>query len=325
MRAVRVGATGGTAPTVGASGGSPTPVAVASPEAVVPVAASVSAPAVGVVDPVGVVVEGVSEAAVRVRGGMLALGGGVTGLLEVALEWGPVGVRALFGREVVWLHPAIAESAGRFLARYGEYADAVEAALVKGGDGAVAAVGFGAHTRWRRRVSARFGGRYAQAMAAADAHVAQVRERLGRVVGRYLLVKKSEFVVYLVGERNEALAVFPVGVAVKRGQKARRGDLKTPEGPVGRWERDATPFFVGPLYRGDVVPDGGVIARAIGVDSGEREFGFLERGWLIMFHGTPDGGSLGARSSLGCFRMLPRHIEVLFEYVRAGMPVVVEP
>ena len=250
-------------------------------------------------------------------------------VVDDVLERAPAYLRGLFATELLSLNGATQPSAARFLAAYAGYTQAVGRALTAAGEAAAGPAGYGAHTRLRRRVAARFDARYRAAMSAADAHLAEFAERLNvraRAEPTYLLVSKSDFLVYLVGERrNDVLAAFPVGVGAVRGPKSRRGDLRTPECPPARATRTATPFFVGPLIRGDVVPNGGVIARGIGVDSRDAGFGFLEGGWLIMLHGTPDAGSMGTRSSLGCIRMLPRHIEVLFEYVKAGARVVITP
>lgn len=235
--------------------------------------------------------------------------------------------RTLFASELLALHPATADSVTHFLSVYSTYTQSVNAALTAGGEAQAGGAGYGVHTRLRRRIAARYAGDYRRAMAAADTHLAAFRTHFASPADpTYLIVRKSEFVTYLVGERrNDIRAVFPVGVGAVRGPKARRGDLRTPECPPLRGILTHTPFFVGPLFRGDIVPNGGVITRGIGVDSRDPAFGFLERGWLIMFHGTPDGGSMGTRSSLGCIRMLPRHIELLFEHVRAGARVVITP
>lgn len=40
-------------------------------------------------------------------------------------------------------------------------------------------------------------------------------------------------------------------------------------------------------------------------------------------HGTNDPTSIGRAASSGCFRLFPQHVEMLYEHVQAGTPVVV--
>lgn len=47
-------------------------------------------------------------------------------------------------------------------------------------------------------------------------------------------------------------------------------------------------------------------------------------GWpAYAIHGTNDPSSIGRAASSGCFRLFPQHVEMLYEYVESGTPVVV--
>lgn len=250
-------------------------------------------------------------------------------LIEQGVRALPAVLRLIWREEVPLLHPAITPSALRFIAIYGDYTRTIRREMAALSEAAAPRPTSRDLTALRRRVSRRHAGRYRKAMQAADSHLANFAASIGGVAksrSTYLLVHKSRCLVSLVdSERNEIYAVFPSGVGCLPGQKERRGDLRTPECPPERRTRGSTPFYAAPLIPGDPYPTGGAITRGIGVSSTDPEFGFLEHGWLIMFHGTPDQESMGTRSSLGCIRLLPRHIEVLFDYVHENARVVITP
>jgi lipoprotein-anchoring transpeptidase ErfK/SrfK len=59
---------------------------------------------------------------------------------------------------------------------------------------------------------------------------------------------------------------------------------------------------------------------------GERWIAFWNVGReYIGFHGTPDRASVGKAVSHGCVRMYNEHVLELYEIVKLGTPVVVEP
>jgi hypothetical protein len=240
-------------------------------------------------------------------------------LVDMAVHRVPEVLRHLTQREVPLVHARVAPSAARFLKAYRTYTTAMSHEPVPPSMRQAKAARRRTFARWRRA--------YHAAMAAADRHLDDFSSLMSGAPRRsYLLIHKSECLVYLVDEdRNEILGMFPAGVGILRGQKQKRGDLRTPECPPGRATVAATPFYVGPLVPDDPYPSGGVITRGIGVVSDDAAFDFLERGWLIMLHGTPDQESMGTRSSLGCVRMLPRHIERLYAHVLAGSRIVIVP
>ena len=59
---------------------------------------------------------------------------------------------------------------------------------------------------------------------------------------------------------------------------------------------------------------------------GERWIGFAHgEGWTIGIHGTPNPELLGRAVSHGCVRMRNADVVGIYERVRIGTPVVVEP
>lgn len=265
------------------------------------------------------------ESAVALAGS-LGESAGTRAILEL-LRRVPDLLRVCLGEEMPVVNPAIKRSAFVFLETYRRYTIEVDRELARKGR-APTPGHVRDYTSLRRAVSQRHAALYRRAMDAADRHLAEFKDRLGARVrgeGTYLLILKSQYLVYLIGEANsEILAVFPAGVGILPGQKRRRGDLKTPECPPARRTFTTTPFHVRPMVPDDPYPPG-VITRGIGVSSEEPGFEFLRGGWLIMVHGTPDQGSLGTRSSLGCIRMLPRHIELLYDHVQNDSRVIILP
>jgi lipoprotein-anchoring transpeptidase ErfK/SrfK len=95
------------------------------------------------------------------------------------------------------------------------------------------------------------------------------------------------------------------------------------------WETPAGNFQVRELVRDPVwkSPWTGRTERP-GPNSplGERWIGFWTDGKnSIGFHGTPSVNSLGKAASHGCVRMRNEDVKTLFELVRTGTPVIVQP
>ena len=183
----------------------------------------------------------------------------------------------------------------------------------------------------RRKVVQAHSKTYKQAMKLANAHILDFETRLGEQVDSTktsLFIQKSTFLVFLMDDtENRAFAAFPIayGVHPDRGPKSDRGDLRTPESPAGEQTAVTTPFFAHPLVSDDPAPDNGCIERGIGVSSSDSRFDFLDDGWTVMLHGTPDRWCLGTRASHGCIRLLPEHIRVMFNHVRDGTKIVITP
>ncbi|HAX80554.1 MAG TPA: L,D-transpeptidase [Cyanobacteria bacterium UBA11372] len=125
-----------------------------------------------------------------------------------------------------------------------------------------------------------------------------------------LVIKLSERRVYVYrGDRIEKS--FPIAIG-RRGWETPTGKFK-----VLHMERD--PIWEHPL-NGQVIPPGPnnpLGARWIGFWTDGRNY--------IGFHGTPNERLVGQAVSHGCIRMRNRDIEALYEMVKVGTPVTVEP
>lgn len=125
-----------------------------------------------------------------------------------------------------------------------------------------------------------------------------------------LVIKLRERRVYVYrGDRIEKS--FPIAIG-RRGWETPTGNFK-----VLHMERD--PIWEHPL-NGQVIPPGPnnpLGARWIGFWTDGRNY--------IGFHGTPNERLVGQAVSHGCIRMRNRDVEALYEMVRVGTPVTVEP
>jgi L,D-transpeptidase ErfK/SrfK len=126
----------------------------------------------------------------------------------------------------------------------------------------------------------------------------------------HLVLKLKERKVYVYRE-DKILYQFTVAVG-KKGWETPTGRFQVRElvrDPVWKspWTgRTATPGPNSPL--------------------GERWIGFWTDGKnSIGFHGTPTVNSLGRAASHGCVRMRNQDVKVLFDLVRMGTPVIVQP
>jgi lipoprotein-anchoring transpeptidase ErfK/SrfK len=186
-------------------------------------------------------------------------------------------------------------------------------------------------TSIRRTAARKHISEYREAVAAATDFIHDFKTRMGDQVKKdqtYLKIQKSTFLIYLMDLKTEkAYCAFPMayGVNPDCGPKTARGDLRTPECAASERTPSSTPFFAGPLYDYDPYPQGGCITRGIGVNSNDPRYDYLLPGTTVMLHGTPDKGCVGSRASHGCIRLLPAHIEVLFDYVKHKAPIVIIP
>jgi lipoprotein-anchoring transpeptidase ErfK/SrfK len=125
-----------------------------------------------------------------------------------------------------------------------------------------------------------------------------------------LVLRLRERRVY-VYRKNKLQNSFPVAVG--------KAGWETPTGNFKVMQMIQNPSWEHP-WTGEVVPPG--------PDNplGSRWIGFWTDGKnVIGFHGTPNPESIGRPASHGCVRMHDRDVQVLFENVEVGTPVIVEP
>lgn len=131
----------------------------------------------------------------------------------------------------------------------------------------------------------------------------------------YLLLRLAERRLYVVDDNpGTADESFPIAVG--------RKGLET---PVGRFQVEE--MVENPDY---LKFASGVVVKRIPPGPanplGERWIGFAHgEGWTIGIHGTPNPELLGRAVSHGCVRMRNADVVGIFERVRIGTPVVVEP
>lgn len=125
-----------------------------------------------------------------------------------------------------------------------------------------------------------------------------------------LVIKLNERRVYVY--RNQQLQTsYPIAVG--------REGWETPVGQYQVIQLITSPTWEHPLT-GDIIPPG--------PDNplGERWIGFWTDGKnYIGFHGTPNTETVGQAASHGCIRMFNQDVLALFEMVKIGTPVIVEP
>jgi len=131
-----------------------------------------------------------------------------------------------------------------------------------------------------------------------------------QTLATHLVLKLKERKVYVYQDK-QLLAQFTVAVG-KKG-----------------WETPTGKFEVRELVRNPVWKSpwtGKVSAPGPNSPLGERWIGFWSDGKnSIGFHGTPAENSLCSAASHGCVRMRNRDVKVLFDLVRMGTPVIVQP
>jgi len=157
---------------------------------------------------------------------------------------------------------------------------------------------------------------------AEDARPPERAERGPDARFTYLLLKLEERRLYLyVGDGDPStrpeVESFPVAIG--------RREYPTPTGHYKVRNKIVNPDFVVFDWKD---PSHDVRTIPPGPDNplGLRWIGFAQaHGWEIGFHGTPHPEVLGQAVSHGCVRMRNADIVRLYDRVRVGTPVIVEP
>lgn len=129
-------------------------------------------------------------------------------------------------------------------------------------------------------------------------------------VNLQLVIKLNERRVYVY--RNQQLQTsYPIAVG--------REGWETPVGQYQVIQMISNPTWEHPLT-GEIIPPGP--DNPLGL----RWIGFWTDGTnYIGFHGTPNTETVGQAASHGCIRMFNQDVLVLFDKVKIGTPVIVEP
>lgn len=134
----------------------------------------------------------------------------------------------------------------------------------------------------------------------------------------FIVVDKPSMFVVLYDKYGREKSAYKMACARNFGSKAGKNDCRTPEGFFSAGDTyDATDW----LYtdeNGYTSPTKGVygprFVRVVNPVSG-----------TIGIHGTGSPGSLGRRTSHGCIRLHNNSILDLVQYVKKGMPIIVNP
>ena len=125
-----------------------------------------------------------------------------------------------------------------------------------------------------------------------------------------LVLKLSERKVY-VYQGDKVEASYPVAIG--------KSSTPTPTGNFEVFQMVVDPIWESP-WTGEVFPPGANSALGL------RWIGFAQLpNGVVGFHGTPTISSIGKAASNGCVRMHNEHVVELFEKVKMGTPVTVEP
>ncbi len=126
----------------------------------------------------------------------------------------------------------------------------------------------------------------------------------------HLVIKLSDRRVY-VYRQQQLLTSYPIAVG--------REGWETPTGQYQVIQKIQEPAWQHP-FTGEIIPPGP--ENPLGM----RWIGFWTDGTnYIGFHGTPNEDTVGQAASHGCIRMLNQDVQLLFDKVTIGTPVIVEP
>ncbi|WNZ24433.1 L,D-transpeptidase [Leptolyngbya sp. NK1-12] len=135
---------------------------------------------------------------------------------------------------------------------------------------------------------------------------------------RYEPQDQTVYVVLRLGQRKvyvyqgqKVVASYPVAIG--------RPEFPTPTGEFKVFEMIVNPAWQSP-WTGEIEPPG--IDGSLGL----RWIGFAEMSnGVIGFHGTPNVASIGRAASHGCVRMRNEDIVKMYELIKVGTLVRVEP
>lgn len=129
-----------------------------------------------------------------------------------------------------------------------------------------------------------------------------------------IVINKSNFTSTLYAD-GQVVRVYPIAYGGNPDglNKQRVGDRRTPEGAFEILNK-----AINPAYQN--IPGG-----AENNPFGTRWMGLNTWNGSIGMHGTSAPASIGSRASAGCIRMFTPDAEELFDLVRVGLPVIINP
>ena len=131
-------------------------------------------------------------------------------------------------------------------------------------------------------------------------------------------VSLSKFTITALDAKGRIMALFPCSIARDKSKRPPPGEIKI------------TAYIENPnyTYTPDYVPKGKKAARQIFAPGPNNPVGTVWLGLSLPgygIHGTPSPGTIGRPESHGCFRLANWNAEKLYELVRSGTRVIIEP
>jgi lipoprotein-anchoring transpeptidase ErfK/SrfK len=159
------------------------------------------------------------------------------------------------------------------------------------------------------------------AAAPAPAPVKSVVAGDAKATSYSILIKKSEFKLYVLDNNESIVDSWGVALGKHQGQKKVSGDMKTPDGTFTIDEIDDASTWTHDFGDGK-----GVIKNAYGPWFLSLNTDGLSKGkWGgIGIHGTHDPNSIGTLASEGCIRLQNENLRKLVKYAKVGMKVTIE-
>ena len=134
----------------------------------------------------------------------------------------------------------------------------------------------------------------------------------------FLKVSLSRFTVTACGANGRPMALFPCSIAKNRAKRP-------PPGEIRITTQIANPNYT---YTPDFTPKGRKVERHMFPPGPNNPVGVVWLGLSIPgygIHGTPLPERIGRAESHGCFRLANWNAEKLYELVRSGTRVIIEP
>lgn len=156
--------------------------------------------------------------------------------------------------------------------------------------------------------------------ARAEDTAAEESARPAAPAGTSILIKKSEFRLYLLEDGN-VIRSFPVALGKNAGQKRVSGDMKTPDGSFPIDEVIDSSDWTHDFGDGEGEIEGAYGPYFISLDTSELSGGAWDG---IGIHGTHDPASIGTRASEGCIRMHNSDLLALKKHITVGTRVTIE-
>jgi lipoprotein-anchoring transpeptidase ErfK/SrfK len=134
----------------------------------------------------------------------------------------------------------------------------------------------------------------------------------------FLKISLSRFTVTACSANGRTMALFPCSIAKNRAKRPAPGVIRLTT-------QIANPNYT---YTPDFTPKGGKVERHIFPPGPNNPVGVVWLGLSIPgygIHGAPLPERIGRAESHGCFRLANWNAERLYEIVRPGTRVIIEP